>query len=221
MDPGFIVERNSQKHLPKQLLRTAILNILFGLGFLYLVFLLLPEKNLYYLCWLLSLIGLSMIFHFGLINLLIVAWRFWGFEVKPAFHSPLNSKSLSHFWGKDWNIPFVEMTKTVIYRPISKKWNTGLALILTFLMSGVFHEIAITLPVNADFGRPLGYFILQALFVALERRLRKKYPAKMKKYNKIFLFGALILPLPLVFPPAFTHEILFPLIKDLFSVAAF
>lgn len=216
MNPGFMLYKRKEKTFPVRLFKMASINIVLGLGLLYLVRLLQPYPGCYYPAWLLCLIGFSMVFHFGILNLLVVGWRVAGIRVQPPFRSPFYSKSLSRFWGKDWNRAFVEMTTTTMYRPLYNVLGGAKALLLTFFVSGIFHEIAIAMPVNAGFGRPLAYFLLQAGFIFLERKCIQRFPKAMKTYGRLYLFAALLLPLPLLFPPMFTHSVLFSVVKFIF-----
>ena len=70
-----------------------------------------------------------------------------------------------------------------------------------FLGSGVLHELAITLPVRSEFGLPTLYFTMHGLLTLLERKLGRPL-------GKIPALLAVVLPLGLLFPPAFQKEII-------------
>lgn len=217
MNPVTVLFKRSEHHFPFRVLKIALINTVIGLSLLYLVHRLMPFPDFYYPAWLLSLVGFSMIFHFGLINIVVVFWQIAGIKVMPPFRSPLSSKSLSDFWSKDWNYAFVEMNTLAVYRPVRRYVGVSGALLFTFLVSGIFHEIAISLPVNAGFGGPLAYFALQGVLMVLENRLVVKFPQKIKAYGRAYLFLSLLAPLPLLFPPAFVHSILFFIVKLIFK----
>jgi alginate O-acetyltransferase complex protein AlgI len=161
---------------------------------------------------LLLLVGISMILHFGILNLSTAAWRAQGVDVQELFRSPYKSTSLREFWGKRWNMAFSEMTAQIAYRPLKQHMSTEQAMLLSFLLSGLLHEIAISLPVNAGYGLPMLYFTLHAAAMLAEAKstgLQRllKHPI----FSRIWVMGLLILPLPLLFHQAFILRVLTPL----------
>lgn len=217
MNPKVISPNRQLRQIPFTVLRTGLLNIGLGLILLWGVHWLMAFPNFYYPAWFLSLVGFSMVFHFGLINIMVFCWRIAGVNVVAPFRSPLLSKTLSAFWSKDWNYAFVEMNAIAIYRPLRHYVTEPEALILTFLVSGIFHEIAITCPVGYGFGGPLVYFACQGILVCLEKQFLFKFPKIMSAYGRLYLFLSLVLPLPLLFPPAFVHRVLFFVVDAVFG----
>jgi hypothetical protein len=171
-----------------------------------------PIAATFFIPQLLLLVGISMILHFGILNLSTAAWRAQGVDVQELFRSPYKSTSLREFWGKRWNMAFSEMTAQVAYRPMKQHISTGQAILLSFLLSGLLHEIAISLPVNAGYGLPMLYFTLhaaamlaEATSTGLQRFL--KHPV----LSRVWVIGMLIVPLPLLFHQAFILHVLTPL----------
>jgi alginate O-acetyltransferase complex protein AlgI len=158
--------------------------------------------------------GLSLILHFGLFNLLAAMWQRVGVNCRTLFRAPLKSRSVSEFWGRRWNLAFSEMTSIAVFRPLSKWWGCGPAVVAGFLFSGMLHELAISLPVRAGFGLPMAYFALHALIVHLEAYLKRRgrpvegwgWPAR------IWTAAWLLVPLPLLFHAAFLNELVLPLL---------
>jgi alginate O-acetyltransferase complex protein AlgI len=174
----------------------------------------LPESVLRILVTVLALSGLSLILHFGIFNLVAGAWRLLGFDCRPLFRAPLNSKSLTEFWAHRWNLAFSEMTAIAIYRPLAAWLGRGPALWGAFLFSGLLHELAISVPVKAGFGLPLLYFALHGVLVQIERWLEKaKRPIlELGWLGRVWTLGWLALPLPLLFHPAFVHGVVWPIL---------
>ncbi|MCD9017109.1 membrane bound O-acyl transferase family-domain-containing protein [Parachryseolinea silvisoli] len=161
---------------------------------------------------LLLLVGISMILHFGILNLSTAAWRAQGVDVQELFRSPYKSASLREFWGKRWNMAFSEMTAQIAYRPLKQTISAEQAMLLSFLLSGLLHEIAISLPVNAGYGLPMLYFALHAAAMLAEAKstgLQRflKHPV----FSRVWVMGLLIVPLPLLFHQAFILHVLTPL----------
>lgn len=117
------------------------------------------------------LAGLSLILHFGLCNVLAGAWRRRGVACEALFRAPLRSQSLGEFWAKRWNLAFSEMTAIAVYRPLAARVGRGPALLGGFALSGLLHEVAISVPVRAGLGLPLAYFLLHGGLVLSERAL--------------------------------------------------
>jgi len=174
-----------------------------------------PYANIYFLYELVMLVGLSFILHFGILNLSTASWRFSGVDVKELFRSPYKATSLKEFWGKRWNMAFSEMTAMVIYKPLKIKYGIELAMITSFLVSGMLHEIAISFPVKMGYGLPFLYFVLHGLAMYAEGNvsLVKKITSHSIA-SHIWVFAWLILPMPLLFHHVFIVEVVEPL-RDL------
>jgi hypothetical protein len=147
--------------------------------------------------------GLSLMFHFGLFNMVTGLWRAVGVEAEPLFRAPFVSKTLAEFWSRRWNIGFSEMTSMAVYLPLRRKLGAPLAVMVSFGCSGVLHEIAISLPVKAGFGLPLLYFLIQGASMLAQRRVGR---------SRLWTLATLILPLPLLFHAPFLNGVIWPLI---------
>jgi len=162
----------------------------------------------------LSLISLSLILHFGLLSISAGAWRLMGVNTYYLFRHPARSTSLTEFWGKRWNIAFIEMNAIVLFRPLQNQIGVGPALILSFLFSGLLHEVAISLPVYAGFGLPTLYFLIQGLAVFVEKKIAQHEDSFMlsKTLARVWTYFWVIAPTPLLFHQAFIRHVVFPLI---------
>ncbi len=153
---------------------------------------------------LLLLPGLSLVLHFGLFDVATAAFRRLGFDVSRPFRSPWRSRSLSEFWGRRWNLAFVEMLTLGVYRPLQRVAGRTTGAVAAFLLSGLFHELAISVPVGAGYGGPSLYFALHGGLVLLERRTGYR--------SRAATFAALLLPAPILFHPPFLHGVILPVI---------
>jgi hypothetical protein len=142
---------------------------------------------------LILLIAFSMMLHFGLLN--ISAWilQWFKYPAYSLFREPLKAESLRDFWGKRWNLAFTEMTSVLIFRPLSKTQTATFALALSFIFSGLLHEVALSIPVGRGYGLPTLYFIIQFLLIIAEEKVWKRKP------GKLWVILSLVLPLPLLF----------------------
>ncbi|KAF9664430.1 hypothetical protein SADUNF_Sadunf16G0018100 [Salix dunnii] len=72
-----------------------------------------------------------------------------GVELEPQFDEPYLASSLQDFWGKRWNLMVTSILHPTVYSPIrsafsrwiGKKWASLPAVIGTFLVSGLMHEL--------------------------------------------------------------------------------
>ena len=171
-----------------------------------------PYLSRFFLPQLLLLVGISLILHFGILNLSTAGWRALGVNVSELFKSPYRSKSLKEFWGKRWNIAFSEMTALIAYRPLKRKIGVEKAVIVSFLLSGLLHEIAISLPARAGYGLPLTYFGIHAFAMHLETKSQLIQRITQHRFlSHVWVMVLLILPMPLLFHPAFMQHVLVPL----------
>ena len=168
--------------------------------------------HVYFLYELVMLVGLSFILHFGILNLSTASWRFSGVDVKELFRSPYKATSLKEFWGKRWNMAFSEMTAMVVYKPLKGKYGMPLAMIASFLVSGLLHEIAISFPVKMGYGLPFLYFVLHGLAMYAEGKVEfVKQIVSNAVASHVWVFAWLILPMPLLFHHVFIVEVVEPL----------
>jgi hypothetical protein len=219
-----LFEKLPSRRLPcTDLMIKGVSRILLGLVLVYLSAL--PQTStikVYFLAELLLLVGLSLILHFGVLNLSAASWRLSGVDVKELFRSPYKSKSLKEFWGKRWNIAFSEMTALIVYRPLKDKISPRMALIASFMVSGVLHEIAISFPVNSGYGLPLTYFAIHAVLIFLEEESQViKKIIQNPVLAHVWVLGWLICPMPLLFHAGFIECVLMPLRQAVLSLLNF
>ncbi|KAH0745049.1 hypothetical protein KY285_006706 [Solanum tuberosum] len=70
-------------------------------------------------------------------------------ELEPPFDEPYLASSLQDFWGKRWNLMVTNIFRPTVYDPvclivadrISRKWAPLLAVLATFFVSGLMHEL--------------------------------------------------------------------------------
>lgn len=156
--------------------------------------------------------GISLILHFGIFNLVAGAWRVAGVNAAPLFRAPLQSQSLTEFWGRRWNLAFSEMTTLAVFRPLSASVGPRPALLASFAFSGLLHEMAISLPVRAGYGLPLLYFVIHGGLMLAERALAARGRPLRGWFGRGWTIFWLVLPLPILFHPAFLRGVVWPLI---------
>ena len=154
-------------------------------------------------------IPMSMVFHFGVLRLLVAFWRMLGFPVRVLFRNPLETRGFRDFWGARWNIAYSQMMARTVKQPlvpiIGEKWS----MFMVFVVSGLLHEFAITLPVEAGYGLPTLFFIVQGVFTVLEK--------KETIYSAFACGVLLVVGLPYLFVEKFVIEVIIPC-RDVFEM---
>ncbi|KAK7277373.1 hypothetical protein RIF29_18524 [Crotalaria pallida] len=110
-------------------------------------------------------------------------------ELEPHFNEPYLASSLQDFWGRRWNLVVVNTLRLSIYEP-TKKFALGFirpkcaslsAMLLTFLVSGLLHELLFYYLCRT---RPTWeitcFFLLHGFFLLLEVSLKKKLAARFQ-----------------------------------------
>ncbi|MBD1366332.1 hypothetical protein IDJ77_21140 [Mucilaginibacter sp. ZT4R22] len=168
----------------------------------------------YYLVTPILLVALSLILHFGLLSISAGMWRFSGVNTYYLFRQPAKALSLTELWSKRWNIAFSEMTSVAIFRPLKSKTGVAVALMVSFIFSGLLHELALSLPVNSGYGLPTLYFVIQGLLVLVEKLMASRgiLFLKNKVIARLWVFFWLIVPMPLLFHGQFIRQIVWPMV---------
>jgi len=222
MRPALLIRMGSPS-LPGavRLIRQGLVRLTAGLGAFFLAWSLwkqspygLSETSARVMATPLLLVGLSLMIHFGIFDILAGAWRWGGVDCRPLFRAPLRARSLTEFWGRRWNLAFTEMTALAVYRPLGPFLGKRGAMAAAFFFSGLLHEMAISLPVRAGYGLPLLYFALHGGLVLFERRLEERGRPidRLGWPSRVWTLGWLAVPLPILFHPPFLNGVVWPLI---------
>src|SRR5262245_58604 len=222
MRPGLFARAGSEpRRGARSLLIHGLSRIVFGLLFIFAAVAIWRERETAstdeVARWLATpplLIGLSLVLHFGIFNMLAAFWRALGVDARPLFRAPLLSTSLSEFWSKRWNLAFSEMTAVAIYRPASAVFGRRGAILAAFVVSGLLHELAISVPVKAGYGGPMLYFLLHGVLIAVENWLeRRGTPIYAHPWRgRLWTLAAIVLPLPILFHRPFLEGVVWPII---------
>jgi D-alanyl-lipoteichoic acid acyltransferase DltB (MBOAT superfamily) len=155
-----------------------------------------------------GMIGVVLMLHFGLLQLLSLVWRKAGIDCGLVMNKPLRATSLADFWAR-WNLPFTTWAFDTVFRPL-RRFSVSLATIATFFVSGLIHDLAISVPAGAGFGRPTLYFLIQGAVILVDRKWRLA-----PFLRRVFALVVLIAPVPLLFHPPFIHNVVLPMMSAL------
>lgn len=161
----------------------------------------------------LAMVGMIFVLHFGTFDLLSLGWRRIGVNAVAVMQNPLRSSSLAEFWGRRWNTAFHELAARFTFRPLRPVVGRVRATLLVFLVSGLIHELVISIPAHGGYGLPTGYFVLQGLGVAGERtRLGRRLGLGHGWRGWLFTVVITAGPAFWLFPPAFVHNVILPML---------
>jgi alginate O-acetyltransferase complex protein AlgI len=160
--------------------------------------------------------GIIFTLHFGAMHLASCFWRRAGVDAPPIMDAPLRAVSLVEFWSKRWNRAFADVARRFIFRPFARKYGVPAAGGMVFLVSGLIHDVAISLPARGGWGGPTLYFALQAAGIAAE----KSGPGRRIGLGRgvrgwWWVLMTTVLPLPLLFHPLFVERVIIPVFVDL------
>ena len=165
-----------------------------------------------------GLVGLGFILHFGFFNLLALAWQSAGFDAQPVMRSPILARSLAEFWAKRWNAAFHHLAHTYAFNPLRRRIGPKRATLIVFFISGLVHELVISLPADSGYGLPTAYFSLQGFGLLVERSVLGR---RLGLGHGLlgWLFWAVIVGGPAfwLFHPPFVHQVILPFLRQIGS----
>ena len=161
-----------------------------------------------------GMLGVVLALHFGVFKLLALLWQSTGVNAVPIMSAPLCAKSLSEFWGRRWNLGFRDLAYQFVFVPARKKFGTGAASLLVFMVSGLIHDLVISLPAHGGYGLPTLYFAIQGIAAALERTSAgKRLGLRQGWRSRFFMVVVAAVPALLLFHPPFVLRVIIPCMK--------
>lgn len=177
-----------------------------------------------------GMIGTVTILHFGLFELLTRYHRTLGYSCPRLMEHPFRADSLADFWGRRWNRPYRELIYRFVFQPVAALRRDGARLgawvpsAAGFFVSGILHDVIISVPAAGGFGLPTCYFLIQAGALQAERttfvrRLRTRAGAAGILLMRCWTFAVLLAPLPLLFHRPFVANVMVPFFETLLFFA--
>ncbi len=157
--------------------------------------------------------AIVLVLHFGLFRLVALAWRSAGYKVEPLMQAPFRATSLVEFWSCRWNRAFR------ILRPLVPRLGATGATCCVFLISGLLHDLVISVPAGAGYGRPTLYFLLQAAGILLQRTtMARNWKLNSGWRGWLVTAAFLLVPIGWLFTPEFLGRVIAPFIDVLASL---
>jgi hypothetical protein len=166
-----------------------------------------------------GMLGLILLLHFGTFQLVALLWQSLGVKAEAIMSAPLRSTSLGEFWGKRWNLGFRQLAHELIFRPLYRSLGTITAGFLVFVVSGLIHDLVISVPARGGYGLPTVYFLLQGAGVAVERsRLGKRFGLGRGLGGWCFMVVFVAVPLIGLFHPWFVMRVILPFMRAIHAL---
>lgn len=158
-----------------------------------------------------GMLGIVLLLHFGIFDLLSVMWRAVGIDAPPLMDRPLGATSLADFWGRRWNTAFHALDHQLVFRPLSRRVGPTVALLTSFLISGLIHDLVISVPAGGGLGLPTAYFMLQGIGALTERSLTGKRLGLGRGIpGRVFTIAFTVGPAFWLFHPPFVSRVAVP-----------
>ncbi|MCL7032128.1 hypothetical protein MKW94_003145 [Papaver nudicaule] len=122
-------------------------------------------------------------------------------EVEPPFGNLLvMSPSFHEFWGRRWNRVVSSLLRSLIYEPVRRvtiqSWGIYVAILATFFVSGLMHELLIFyIGRKQPSGGLLVFFMLQGIGMDVEIYLKRSLNEKWhlnKLVSQLILLGIMV-----------------------------
>ncbi|CAN5161151.1 hypothetical protein BH23VER1_BH23VER1_03490 [soil metagenome] len=155
--------------------------------------------------------GLVLVLHFGLFDWLALFWRRVGYDVERLMEAPWRARSLADFWGARWNRAFSHVANRALFRPLTRRFGPGWGTMAGFGLSGLAHELVISVPAGAGYGLPTAYFLVQGVGVLAERGLGWRGTLQ----GRLVMAVVVLAPAFWLFHPAFMTGVVAPMLRAL------
>ncbi|KAL2247667.1 UNVERIFIED_CONTAM: Long-chain-alcohol O-fatty-acyltransferase [Sesamum indicum] len=118
-----------------------------------------------------------------------------GVELEPQFDEPYLATSLQDFWGRRWNLMVTSILRPTVYHPVRRistrilgrsSWALAPAILATFLVSGLMHEVIYYYMSRASpTWEVTGFFVLHGVCVAAEVALKKAVGGRWQLHRAV------------------------------------
>lgn len=163
-----------------------------------------------------GMLGVVLILHFGVFHLLSLIWRAHGINAQPIMRAPGTATALSRFWGGAWNTAFSDLMHEHCFKPLARRVEPQIACMVVFALSGLLHELVISLPARGGYGLPTAYFLVQGLGVLVEHSaLATELGLGAGWKGRVFVACVAGLPALWLFHPKFIHGVILPMLSSI------
>jgi predicted DCC family thiol-disulfide oxidoreductase YuxK len=219
MDSGAFLDRRARTPRPRSAeWISAILKMAFGIAIVWGVCRLLPIESELLMGWV-GMVGLILVLHFGAFHVLSLGWRQAGVNAPHLFRWPIASTSLGDFWGNRWNGGFNQLAHDFVFRPLRRRAGVSIATLATFLVSGLVHDLVISVPAGGGFGLPTAYFVAQGFGMFAERsQVGRRIGLRQGLLGRAYAVAMVAGPAYWLFHPPFVRNVIVPFLDAIGSI---
>nr|ACG41736.1 wax synthase isoform 1 [Zea mays] len=99
-----------------------------------------------------------------------------GMDMEPQFDKPYLASSLRDFWGRRWNLVVSDILRPSVYGPVRARAGKAPAVLATFLVSGLMHEVMIYyLTLRSPTGEMTAFFLLHGVCCIAEESCARRW----------------------------------------------
>jgi alginate O-acetyltransferase complex protein AlgI len=215
---AFLDERHCVRPPEPAIWIRATFEMIFGALLLWVIARSIPQEHPLLRGWV-GMLGLIFLLHFGTFQIVALLWRSLGVDAEPIMSAPLRSTSLTEFWGRRWNLGFREFAHELVFRPLYRSLGANGAGFAVFAVSGLIHDLVISLPARGGYGLPTLYFLLQGAGVTFEHsQVGKRLGLGSGVRGWCFMTVFLTVPVFGLFHPWFVERVILPFMQALRAI---
>ncbi|CAH1444338.1 unnamed protein product [Lactuca virosa] len=136
-------------------------------------------------------LGIYCALVFLLVDILVfvsnaVIWAVVGVKLEPPSDEPYLATSLQDFWGRRWNLMVTNILRHTVYKPVKsvfpgKDWASLPAIIATFVVSGLMHELLFYYVMRViPTWEMTSFFVLHGICVVVELLVKRALAGKFE-----------------------------------------
>ena len=164
--------------------------------------------------------GLVFLLHFGSFDLLALFWQRQGINAPPLMHAPILAGSLGEFWGRRWNSGFRDLVFGWSFAPLKRRLGARTATGLIFFVSGLIHDLVISLPAGGGYGLPTAYFALQGAGLLAEHRRGSALARWRGRWQgRVWTWLVVAGPAFWLFHPPFVRRVILPFMQAIHALS--
>lgn len=162
----------------------------------------------------LGMIGMIYLLHFGVFKFLANFWRCNSICAQPLMRNPVAARSVGDFWSKRWNLAFRDLSFGLIFGGFRRRYGVRTATMLTFIVSGLIHDLIISVPAGGGYGLPTAYFTLQGAGMLFDHsRFAARTGLRQDLPGRVFAWLIVAGPAFALFPPPFVLRVIVPFMR--------
>ena len=166
-----------------------------------------------------GMVGLIFLLHFGSFDLVALFWQRHGIDAPPLMRAPVLAGSLGEFWGRRWNSGFRDLVFGLWFNQLKRRLGGPWAILVLFLVSGVIHDLVLSLPAGGGYGLPTAYFLLQGGGLLAEHARGSALARWRGKWQgRVWTWLVVAGPAFWLFHPPFVRQVILPFMRAIHAL---